>query len=98
MQINSKEVGDLVAAALNDGRLLSAQKDWAERLGKTDLVALKSFLDSAQPIAGLNNSQTGGKEPEGSDHGHSLSETDTAACKALGVDAEAFKNTLAQES
>lgn len=47
-RINTGEVAQLVDGALADGRLLPAQKSWAESLGKTDLVALKAYIDEDQ--------------------------------------------------
>lgn len=63
--LNTDKVSQLVTAALSDGRLLAAQKDWAEKLGNNDLAALSSYLDTVQPIAALKNTQTKGKVPDG---------------------------------
>jgi phage I-like protein len=58
-----RDVNDLITPALADGRLLPAQEQWARDLGKSNLAALKSFVDSAQPIPALAGMQTGGKAP-----------------------------------
>jgi phage I-like protein len=60
-----RDVADLVDPALADGRLLPAQEQWARELGQTNLAALKAFLGTAQPIAALKGSQTGGNSPAG---------------------------------
>lgn len=62
-QIQAKEIAETVEAALSDGRLLPAQKAWAENLGKSNIAALNEFVATAQPIAALSGTQTGGKSP-----------------------------------
>lgn len=64
-QINAKERNEIIGAALSDGRLLPAQEAWAQKLGESNLVALKEFLDVAKPIDALSGTQTGGKAPAG---------------------------------
>lgn len=58
-------VADLVDPALSDGRLLPAQEQWARDLGKSNLAALKGYLDTAKPLAALSATQTGNKPPVG---------------------------------
>lgn len=90
-QVNGNQLADLVEGALKAGKLLPAQKDWATNLGKTDLAALRSYIDSAPVIAaGLQESQTSGKEPK-ADPNAPLSDTEQAVCKAMGLTAEQFK-------
>lgn len=62
--VNTDTINKLLAPALADGRLLPAQKAWAEALGKTDLAALSTYLATAQPIAALAGLQTQGKAPD----------------------------------
>ena len=87
-----RSIEDLIAPAIADGRIppsgadgkASALETWARDLGKTNLAALKTYLDTAQPIAALRGSQTGGKPPAaGGIPG--LDEQDLAICKQLGV-------------
>lgn len=59
------ELAALLEPALADGRLLPGQKEWATALGNKDLDALKGYLETAQPLAALSGTQTGGKAPEG---------------------------------
>ena len=63
--IVEREVDELVAAALDDGRLHKAQEDWARGLGKANVASLKEFLGKAQPIP--KDFQSGGKPPAGDD-------------------------------
>ena len=92
--VNAREVDGLVTAALSDGRLLPPQEAWARALGGKDVAALKGYLDTAQPVAALTGTQTGGKEPEAG-NGVQLSDSQLAVCTAMGVSPEDFKKTLA---
>lgn len=86
------EVEELVTAALKDGRLLSAQETWARDLGKSNVVALKQFLSTAQPIHALGGTQTGGNPPAGAKpDAVELSESELAVCKAMGLDPATYK-------
>lgn len=93
-RVATKEIDDLVAAALADGRLLPAMENWARELGKKDVAALKSYIDAAQPIAALKCTQTGGKAPQGGQAGE-LDEAALDVCKQMGVDPAEYKKTLA---
>lgn len=96
-KLNDKEVGDLVGTALTEGKLLPAQEYWARDLGKSNVAALKTYLENAQPIAALNNTQTNGKKPDGSGDA-ALSEPELAVCKNMGLDPEAYKKTKAAQA
>lgn len=80
-----REVGELVESGLADGRLLPAQKDWATDLGKKDIAALTAYLKTAQPIAGLRGSQTGGNAPAGGVDENGLTQAELAVCSATGI-------------
>lgn len=58
-QINGDKVADLVKAALSDGRLQPALKDWATDLGKKDYAALSTFVANQKAIPALRNMQPG---------------------------------------
>lgn len=88
-QLNTGEVGDLVDAALTAGRLLPAQEAWARDLGKTNIAALRSYLDTAPQIAALTATQTGG-ENLGGKTVNQQSDAEVAVCKALGLTADQF--------
>lgn len=80
----NRAIDDLVKPALEDGRLLSAQEQWARDLGKKDLASLTAYLKDAQPIAALTNTQTRGKQPEAKDE-HGLTADELAVCTATGI-------------
>jgi phage I-like protein len=61
--VSADKISKLIEPALADGRLLPAQKAWAESLGKSDIAALSAYLDTARPIAALDGMQTRGKAP-----------------------------------
>jgi phage I-like protein len=88
-RLNGNEMAQLVESALACGKLLPAQKDWAESLGKTNLAALKAYIDTAQPIAALAGMQSNGRKP---DEGGTAAATDAdlAVCKALGLTPEEY--------
>lgn len=87
-QINTGEVDQLVKGGLEDGRLLLAMEGWARELGEKDVAALRSYLDSAQPIAALSGQQTDGKKPPEGDN--RLTEEELAVCRAMNQTPEEF--------
>lgn len=94
-QINGDKVAGLVSAALEDGRLLPAQKEWAEKLGTQNLAALSQYLETAKPIAGLRASQTNGGGPKTTTGAHGLTEQQLAICSQLGQSPEDYAKSLA---
>lgn len=95
-QQQADQVDKLIQPALADGRLLPAMEPWARDLGKTNMAALTAYLQTAQPVAALASTQTGGKAPAALATGaHGLSQDELAACSAMGVDPEAFAKTKA---
>ena len=100
--LNQREANGLITAALADGRLLPAQKDWAEQLGQSDFRALRRYCESAAPIAALRGQQTD-KRPAQDDpaclgrQAAALDEAALAVCKQMGVDPKAYAKTLQQE-
>ncbi len=91
--MNGNEVDNLVDVAMSEGKLLPAQEDWARKLGESDIEALKSYIETAQPVAALKGNQTGGKAPEGEGGDGELSDAELAVCKATGIDVEEYKKT-----
>ncbi|CUJ55610.1 Mu-like prophage I protein [Achromobacter sp. 2789STDY5608621] len=85
----TREVSELVTAALSNGQLVPAMKDWATELGMKDPAQLKAYLDKAPAIAALSRTQTGGRQPNGDPA--QLTETELAVCKNLGLDPAKFK-------
>lgn len=76
----------LITAALSDGRLLPAQKAWAENLGKTHPQALADFLATAQPLAALSAMQSGGIAPAAGKAGLTAEEAAVAAALNISPD------------
>lgn len=62
-QLTLQQSTDLIEAALSDGRLLPAQKDWANALAKSSPEKLRDHLGKQQPVAALTHTQTGGRQP-----------------------------------
>lgn len=90
-QVQGRQVDDLIAPALADGRLLPAQESWARDLGKTNVAALTQYLKTAQPIAALTGTQTGGKDPSGGGKdGHGLTKDELAVAAACGMTPEQY--------
>lgn len=83
-QINADKVNDLVEVALSQGKLLPSQKDWAIKLGQTDLVALSDYLKVASTHSALTQPQSGGKSPENSQV-VALSAEQSRVAKMLGL-------------
>jgi phage I-like protein len=89
----ARQVDDLVKPALADGRLLAAQEAWARDLGKSNVAALTAYLQTAQPIAALTGTQTGGRPPEGAAKGDAqLTASELAVCTAMGLTPEQYKD------
>lgn len=93
----ARTVEELIKPALEDGRLIPAQEKWARELGASNVAQLKTYLDSAAPIAALKSSQTLGKPPVDANGKTVLTETQIALCKQIGVSEEAYAKQLASE-
>ncbi|HHR5622770.1 phage protease [Klebsiella pneumoniae] len=64
-QLTLQQSTELIQAALSDGRLLPAQKGWAEALAKSSPDKLRDHLSKQPRIAALTTTQTGGRPPAG---------------------------------
>ena len=53
-----RDIEDLIVPAQRDGRLMPTQIVWAQELGASNLAALKTYLETAQPIAALKGRQS----------------------------------------
>lgn len=85
----AKEKADtLIAQALSDGRLLPAQKEWAENLAQTNLVALSDYLATVTPNAALSGGMQAKDAP--TDNAVALSAEELAAAKMLGMSEAEF--------
>lgn len=94
-QVEGDKVDALIAAALGDGRLLTAQEPWARSLGKSDFASLKAYVESATPIAALRTTQTGGKAPV-DEQTNPLNAEEMAVCRAVGIDPKDFAAARAE--
>lgn len=94
-RINERELDELVNAALSNGKLLPAQENWARILGKQNLAALKQYVETAQPIAALSGTQTGGNPPGENAGSNGLTADELTVCRQMGVSEEAFLKTKA---
>lgn len=96
-RLNDTELEDVVQAALSSGKLLPAMESWARDLGKSDLAALKAYVEKSLAIVALNGNQTNGRGPNDRADGE-LSATDLAVCKSMGIKPEDYKATRAEQA
>lgn len=88
-QVTGSEAARVIDAAIDAGKLIPAQRTWAEELGKSNLAALKAFVESAPQAMPANGvSQTNGKAPAAQPG--QLTESELAVCKAMGLSHEDF--------
>lgn len=80
---DKKAHAELLQAALTDGRLVPAQKTWAE---KQTLAALTEYLDATKPVTALTRQADG----KGGTDAHGLTETELAMCTRMGVSPEDY--------
>lgn len=86
---HAKEKADsLITQALSDGRLLPAQKAWAENLAQTNLVALSDYLATVTPNAALSGGMQAKDAP--TENVVALSAEELAAAKMLGMSEAEF--------
>ena len=88
-QGQQNEVDQLIADAKADGRLLPASEAWARDLGKTNVAALKEFLDAAVSIAALKGQQAGHEKPPATNAGQ-LTEEEKVAARLTGRTEEEY--------
>ncbi|MDD6910896.1 phage protease, partial [Actinobacillus minor] len=93
---NAEKANALITTALSEGKLLPAQKEWAENLAKTDLNALSAYLNATpvNPAFGENQSKA---EPKG--NVVSLSADEKEAARIMGkTEAEYIEIKKQQEA
>lgn len=91
-QLHEDKVLAAVDAAIEEGKLTPAQKDWAVKLGKQDIAELNSFLATAPAFKG-------GKVIEGNPETRktALTEEEAAICSMMGVKPEDYLKQRAAE-
>lgn len=89
---HERDANDVIAPALQDGRLLPAEEPWARDAAKTatGLASLSALLKVRQPMAALTRTQTGGKAPAATPGSHGLSYDELAVAAACGLTPEAY--------
>lgn len=85
---DKKAHADLLQAALTDGRLIPADKPWAE--GQS-LAALSQFLEGRKPLVDLSRQSQ--REQGVGDGLPTLTPEEVAACARTGVDVKVFAET-----
>lgn len=89
-RLNDGEVGHVVEDALAVGKLLPAQKEWATELGKSNLAALKGYVEKTPAIAALAGTQTGDKDPNKDKGVAALTAEESAVAAQFGISHEDF--------
>lgn len=92
-QVGGAQVDKVVAEAVDAGKLLPAQVDWAKDLGKTNLAALTAFIEKTPAIAALTGTQTAGAAPAGGSGVAALTAVELSVCKATGISPEDYLKT-----
>ncbi len=87
-QVAAEKASALIQTALSDGRLLPAQKSWAENLAKTNLTALSDYLATTTPNKALTELQTAGMT--NTQKTVALSDVEIATANALGLTAQEY--------
>lgn len=93
-EVSGTKVAQLVATAIEGGKLLPVQKDWAIELGKTNLGALTSYLEKTPALAALAGQQSDGVRV--GEAVVALTSTDTKVAQMLGLSNEEFAASKAQ--
>lgn len=91
-QITKDKVDGLIETALSEGRLLPAQKQWAQNLGNSNFQALSDYLATVSPTAAL----AGDKQAKGDPNANqpvALSDAEKAAARMLGMSEAEFIKT-----
>lgn len=91
------QINDLIDKALAAHKISPATKDYYAAMCKTEggFDAFKAFLDKAPPILGAESALDSVKKPA---RGATLSETEQAVCRALGLTPEQYRKSTAEET
>lgn len=96
-QVQTGGLDKLIDDAKSDGRLIPSMESWARDLGKDNFAALKTFLDSAKPVAALSAMQAGQETPPPkSNDEHGLTADELEAAKLTGRTPKEFAALKAQ--
>lgn len=89
------QVNALIQEGLAACKITPALEGWARELGKQNLAALRTYLDTAPTLASLRDGQTHGDGPATGEHG--LNAEELAVCKQLCMTPEAFAKEKASQ-
>ena len=95
-EINQTKANTLIEAALKSGKLLPAQRQWAEDLAKTNLAALQSFIDGAPQVAALTGQQTTTAIGQ-TDKAAALTQEQKSVADALGYSESEYRTVVLGE-
>lgn len=86
-QRDADKGAEIIADALAAGKLLPAQKEWAQNVLKQTggLAFLTGFIENAQPVAALNQTQTAAAGVADNPNTAALTAEEAAAAKMLGM-------------
>lgn len=87
-RLNEGELEDVIQTALSSGKLLPAMESWARDLGKSNLAALKGYIEKNPAIEALKGNQTGGKEPGKAADALDMGDADAVSRAALKYQTE----------
>lgn len=89
-QVNGDKANALIEGALSEGKLLPAQKEWAQNLAKQEggIASLTAYLGTVAPVAALTAQQSGGQAP--TENVAALTAEEAAAAKMLGMSHSEF--------
>lgn len=65
-QVVERDAKEVVAKAMQDGKVAPAQKDWATTYAKSDLGGFKKFVEDAPVVVPVTKLPAGGGGPDGS--------------------------------
>lgn len=95
---HAAEVDQVIDAAQAAGKLTPATVGWAKSLGKTDLAALKGYIEAAAVVVKPGETQSGGRKPDGAAGTAALSAEQAAICKQLGIAPADYIATLTADA
>lgn len=97
-QINTNHGDQIIDKAIKDGKLLPAQKAWAENLVATAGVAqLTAYLDTVSPIAALTNTSQSGQNAGKEIKTAALTAEQKEAAKMLGYTEKEYFEMIVKE-
>jgi phage I-like protein len=87
--LSADKATEAVEAAMRDGKIAPASKDWAVAYAKKDAEGFADYVKGAPVVV----TPGGGGNPTPSKAGSPLTEDELATCRQLGLTEEAFKKT-----